>query len=369
MLKVAIVGCGKIADEHAHEVKRAEGSVLVAFCDSETLMARQMHERFEGTVYFNDLNTLLRDVRPDVVHITTPPQSHYPVAMRCLEAGCHLFIEKPFMMTTHEAEEVLDRATRRNLNVTVDHNYQFTTPALRMRALVKAGFLGGPPTHLESYYYYDLSDESYASAFLSDTGHWVRSLPGGLLQNIISHGIARIAEHLSSDSPTVTAHAFTSELLERLGERTIRDELRVLIKDGSTTAYFTFSSQMRPQVFQLRLFGRRNGLFLDDNHHVLIKLKGKKYKSYLEHFIPPVALASELVRSAVANVAGFVSHRLNMNEGMRELIRRFYSSIALGAPLPIPYVEILRTCRIMDAIFLQINSAHDRHSLPLEAIP
>ena len=156
---------------------------------------------------------------------------------------------QPFTLNTEEAERLLQSATARDLKVCVDHNFQFTGPALALRALVADGFLGGPPVHLESYYCYDLSDPNYARAFLSDSGHWVHALPGGLLQNVISHGIARIAEHISSDRPRVIAHGFTSPLLRSLGQRTLRDELRVGIYDEMTTAYFTFSSQMRPQVF------------------------------------------------------------------------------------------------------------------------
>jgi len=356
MLKVGIVGCGKIADEHARQIRRVPGSELVAFYDAEPLMARQMQDRFPGKA-FDDLNRLLSDARPDVVHITTPPQSHFATAMRCLDAGCHVFIEKPFTLDTFEATKLIGTANERRLKVGVDHNYQFTVPAMRMRALVEQGYLGGPPVHIESYYSYDLSDPSYAKAFLGDTSHWVRALPGGLLQNIISHGICRIAEYLKSDSPEVTAQGFTSPLLKSLGEAHLVDELRVLVRDDSTTAYFTFSSQMRPQSAQLRLFGPRNGLLLDDNHHTLIKLDGTKYKSYLENFIPPAKLSYQLIANSIANVRQFVTGRLNMNEGMRELIDRFYQSIALDRPLPISYREILLTSRIMDSILLQLNRA------------
>ena len=48
---------------------------------------------------------------------------------------------------------------------------------------------------MESYYCYELGNSAYASALLGDNSHWVRRLPGKLLQNIISHGIARIAEY------------------------------------------------------------------------------------------------------------------------------------------------------------------------------
>jgi len=359
MLKVAIVGCGKIADEHARQVQRVPGSRLVAFYDAEPLMARQMYERFEGTQAFDDLDTLLAQAKPDVVHITTPPQSHYSTGIRCLEAGCHVFMEKPFTMNTAEAQQLIDAAKAHNVKICVDHNYQFSEPAVKMRALVEAGYLGGPAVHVESYYCYDLGDSTYAKAFLSDTSHWVRSLPGGLIQNIISHGICRIAEHVQSENPQVTAIGSTSPLLRSLGETKIVDELRVVVQDAQTTAYFTFSSQMRPQCQQLRVFGPRNGLMLDDDHHTLTKLDGRKYKSYLHNFMPPAVLGYQLVAGALANAKKFVTGQLNMNEGMRELIARFYQSIAHDAALPIPYREIVLTARIMDDILHQVNRSTD----------
>src|SRR5262249_13018681 len=156
-------------------------------------------------------------VHPDVVHITTPPQSHFALARRCLEAGCHVYVEKPFTLKAQEAVGLITLARERKLKATVGHHLLFSDPAMRMRDLVQSGFLGDGPVHLESYYGYNLGD-AYARAFLGDRQHWLRRLPGGLFQNIISHGISRIAEYLPSDSPTVIAHAFTSRFLRELGE-------------------------------------------------------------------------------------------------------------------------------------------------------
>ena len=100
-----------------------------------------------------------------------------------------------------------------------------------MRELVRNGYLGGKPVHMESIYCYDLSDERYAKSFLGDRGHWVRALPGSLLQNVISHGISKLAEFLHAESPKVVACGFTSPLLERINQNDIIDEVRVIIKD------------------------------------------------------------------------------------------------------------------------------------------
>jgi predicted dehydrogenase len=358
MLRIAIVGCGKIADAHACQIQRIEGCEFVGVCDSEELMAKQLAERFHIRRYFNDLSELLNQTRPDVVHITTPPQSHFSIAKRCLEAGCHVYVEKPFTLYRNEAETLIDVAAAKNLKLTAGHDDQFRHAARRLRQTVREGYLGGAPVHMESYYCYELAESgAYAKALLSDKNHWVRSLPGQLLHNLASHGIARIAEFLVSDTPRVFAHGFVSPLLRKMGETEIVDELRAIINDANgATAYFTISSQMRPSLHQFRIYGPRNGLLLDQDNETLIRLRGARYKSYAEHFFSPLDLARQYFRNTSRNVRSFLANDFHMKSGMKFLIEAFYHSISDGAPLPIPYREIVLTARIMDEIFEQLRA-------------
>ncbi len=248
MLKIAIIGCGKIADAHAFSIQRIDNCRIVGVLDSEELMAKQLYERFPIDAYYTDLNVMLESASPNVVHITTPPQSHFPLAQRCLEYGCHVYVEKPFTLNLNEAIQLINLAKERGLKIIVGHDDQFSPVARRLRRLIKEGFLGGPPIHMESYYGYEMKG-AYANALIGDKNHWVRKLPGQLLQNIISHGLARIAEYLQTDKVNVIVHGFTSPVLKNLGESEIIDELRVIIsEENRITAYFTFSSQMRPDL-------------------------------------------------------------------------------------------------------------------------
>lgn len=358
MLKVAIAGCGKIADAHAAQIQRVEGARIVAAYDRELLMAKQLWERFPVERYFDDLEAMISKTSPDVVHITTPPSSHYSLARFFLERGCHVYVEKPFTLCAEEAYELIEVANRNRRKVTVGHNEQFSHVALRMRKLVADGYLGDAPVHMESHFGYDLGDPAYARALLDDRHHWARSLPGNLLQNIISHGIARIAEFLTSESPQVAAVGFTSPLLKRLGEERIVDELRAVISDESgRTAYFTFSSQAKPCLHQFRIYGQRNGLLLDQDHDMLLKLPGEKYKSYLDKFIPPLELAGQHLAAAWINMRLFIRRDFHMDSGMKNLIEAFYRSIEKDTAVPIPYPEILRTSRMMDAIFSRLQAS------------
>jgi len=370
MLRVAIVGCGKIADAHVAQMRRIKGCEIVAVCDSEPLMARQLYERFPVKAFYSDLMTMLRESSPDVVHITTPPESHFDLARVCLESGANVYVEKPFTLYEREAQELINLANARGLKITAGHDDQFSHVTRRMRALIQSGFLGSGPVHMESYYCYELSETGYAGALLGDKRHWIRRLPGKLLQNIISHGVARMAEFLKSDSPEVIAQGFTSRYLKSRGETEIVDELRVTIsEEGGATAYFTVSSQMRPSLHLFRIYGNKNGLILDQDQEVLIRLRGRRFKSYLEKFVPPVTFAKQYLGNLCTNLRYFLVRDFHMKSGMKYLIESFYRSIEEGSPPPIPYREILLTARIMDSIFLQLdrNKFPAPEELPLHA--
>jgi predicted dehydrogenase len=164
-MKIAIVGCGKVADKHAQQILRIPGAEIVAVSDAEPLMAQQLAERFKIGRYFTSIDEMIARTRPEIIHITTPPQSHFELGKLCLSAGCHVYIEKPFTLNAPETEQLIHLANQNGLKLTAGHNAQFTPAMVRMRELVKAGYLGGKPVHLESVFCYE-------------TGGWVIALIG-----------------------------------------------------------------------------------------------------------------------------------------------------------------------------------------------
>src|SRR4029078_5930573 len=103
MLRIALIGCGKVADQHVQAIRRIADCQIVALCDRELLMARQLGERFGVPECFAEVNEMLGVVKRGVVHITTPPRSHYSLGQQCLAAGSHVYLEKPFGLTADEA--------------------------------------------------------------------------------------------------------------------------------------------------------------------------------------------------------------------------------------------------------------------------
>src|SRR5438445_12909954 len=109
-LRVALVGCGQIADAHLAEIGKLPLAEVVAVCDRERDLASQAAARFAVPKIFDDLEEMLVSTRPDVVHITTPPHTHKPIAIEVLKAGAHAYVEKPFAIDLAETEEVLAAA-------------------------------------------------------------------------------------------------------------------------------------------------------------------------------------------------------------------------------------------------------------------
>ena len=156
---------------------------------------------------------MLRNGGVDAVHVTTPAQSHFALGRLCLEAGCHVYVEKPFTVNAAEADDLIQMAAAAGRRITVGHNLQFSPEAVRLRQLVRDGFLGGPPVHVESVQCYSHDDPTYGKAVLGDPAHWVRRLPGSLLQNLVSHGVSKIAEYLTGDLPALQSISFSSPYL------------------------------------------------------------------------------------------------------------------------------------------------------------
>lgn len=354
-LKVAIVGCGKIADGHVEGIRLLpELATIVAVCDREPLMAEQLAMRFRIPRCFDRLEDLLESERPDVVHVTTPPQVHVALAKQALAAGCHVFVEKPFALDRASAKEVLDLAAQVGRKVTVGYLSFFEPPALALRQMVARGDLG-TPVHVESFYGYDLNG-GFGKALLGDANHWVHRLPGKLFQNIIDHMLNKIAEFVTDDDPEVLAFASTLRS-ERFGDirDQLPDELRVIVRGAKVTGYGTFSSHIRPMAQFVRLYGTRNIAHVDYIGRTVTLASSPQLPSAIGRLGPAFGQGLAHVREGLRNVVSFAKSDFHYFAGMNHLIKAFYASILDGGDPPIPPRDILRIATWMDEIFRQTS--------------
>src|SRR5262249_49765089 len=103
--RVALVGCGRIAQTHCGYLRGLPQVELVGACDVNPAGREAFTNRWQ-LPSFADVDELLSAAQPDVVHVVTPPATHAPLAIQLLKAGVHVLVEKPFAVTTAEAGEM-----------------------------------------------------------------------------------------------------------------------------------------------------------------------------------------------------------------------------------------------------------------------
>jgi predicted dehydrogenase len=354
-LKVAIVGCGKIADGHVEEIRKlGDVAELVAVCDREREMARQLAVRQAISAVYDDFDTMLAKERPDVVHIATPPHVHLMLAKKAIDAGAHVLVEKPLTLRYEDSKALIDHAERAGKKVCIGYGYHFEPPAQRLRALIKEGALGDI-VHLEAFYGYNL-EGAFGAALLGDKDHWIHSLPGKLLQNTLDHPVSKITEFLLDERPTVTASGAVRRSA-RFGD--VRDDLvdeaRIMIRGERVSAYVTFSAHARPVHHFLRVYGTKNTAHVDYNNRTCTLDIAGTLPSALGRLVPAFQSAASYAREGAKNVGMFGKSNFHFFVGFGELFRQFYDAIRTGAPLPISHRDILRTSWILDQVFAQVS--------------
>lgn len=139
---VGLLGYGAIGAEHSRAVSSTTGLRLTAVCDRspQRLAAAQL---LAPDVFATaDADGLLAAADVDLVVVSTPPDSHARWALQALDAGKHVVIEKPFALTTAEADEVLESAEDKGLLAVVYQNRRFDPDFLAIKRLVHEGRLG-----------------------------------------------------------------------------------------------------------------------------------------------------------------------------------------------------------------------------------
>jgi predicted dehydrogenase len=120
-LRVLVAGCGNMGASHARAYHRMPEFQIVGLVSRGPASRRALGTELGGAPEFGDYHEALRATRPDVVSINTYPETHGPFARAAIEAGCHVFCEKPLATTVEEARAVVDAARARARKLVVGY--------------------------------------------------------------------------------------------------------------------------------------------------------------------------------------------------------------------------------------------------------
>lgn len=141
MIKTLIVGCGGIANQHAEGCRLAPSAELYGVCDLDSNRAAAFAEK-HGTRAFSSFDEILKNKEIDLIIISTPDETHCNIAVKSMNSGKHVLIEKPFAMSMDEADMIIDTAEKTGMKAMCGQSLRFRNKFLKVKELVSSGRVG-----------------------------------------------------------------------------------------------------------------------------------------------------------------------------------------------------------------------------------
>ena len=143
-IRIAIVGCGRIADLQCQGYLAHPGAEIAAVCDVDEALARRRAAEWGASRVYTDFEALLRDPEIDAVDIATPHHLHAEQAIAALRAGKGVSLQKPPTHSLAELDAVIAAAGASGARFRVFENFMYYPPHTKARALVDEGAIGTP---------------------------------------------------------------------------------------------------------------------------------------------------------------------------------------------------------------------------------
>ncbi len=147
MIRIGVIGYGYWGPNLVRNCCEAPGAQVACVSDLREDRLGLVSSRYPTVKTTRDFRELIEDPSIDAVAIATPVSTHYELALRALQEGKHVLVEKPLASDTDQVQHLMDMAQKRNRVLMVDHTFVYTGAVRKIRELVQTGGLG------EIYYY------------------------------------------------------------------------------------------------------------------------------------------------------------------------------------------------------------------------
>jgi predicted dehydrogenase len=342
-LKSVLIGCGAIAREHLSVLAELDNVEVAAVCDISPARAEAAADRFRIAKFYTNHRDLLADIRPDLVHITTPPTAHFPIAVDCLSQGLNVFCEKPMTVRYTDFSTLAQMAREKHCVLMENQQNRFHSSVKRIKALIESGEFGDV---VDVQIFLSLNINDPKSAYVDPNApHFGLTLPGGVIGDFLPH-IAYLAYIFTGK--VVDVH--TSWTKQKGCSPLAADEFRGLIKGERTTAFVSFSGNTQPDGFLVRVAGTRMRVEVNlfEPPRLVIK-RSRRGEPAVMTLIDGIAESRQVL---FGTVAGFLRKLggTSSYDGLKEMISNTYRAIELREPQPIPIDEIDATARLVDQL-------------------
>ncbi len=148
MIKIGVVGYGYWGPNLVRNFTENDNTQVVIVADLKPENLAKVKKRYSFIQTTHNFNEVLSNSQIDAVAIATPVFTHYELALKALQAGKHVFVEKPLASNSEQAHRLVEEAEKRKLILFVDHTFVYTGAVRKIKEIVSGGYLG-------KIYYYD----------------------------------------------------------------------------------------------------------------------------------------------------------------------------------------------------------------------
>lgn len=254
MIRIAVVGLGKMGLSHLAIVKAHPEVELAAVCDASGYVLSVL-KKYTGVNTYSDYDAMLREVELDAVLIATPSRTHAGMVRAALERGLHVFCEKPFTLTARDADELTELAHAKGLVTQVGYHNRFVGPFSEVKRLLDAGAIG-TVTHALG--------EAYGPVVLKPKGGTWRSRKeegGGALYDYAAHPLNLLNWYLGEPA------GVGGTVLNSIFSREIDDEVYgTLFYSGGESARISVNwsdESYRKMTTRMTIWGTEGRIFAD----------------------------------------------------------------------------------------------------------
>jgi predicted dehydrogenase len=240
-LNVAVVGYGYWGPNLVRNVSASSAMRLAALCERDSTRADAFRARTPGVTIESDFDQLLLDPSIDAVVVATPPNTHYALCKRALQAGKHVLVEKPLAKTSAQARELIELAGQRGLVIMPGHTFLYSPAVNKVRDLIDDDAVG------EVY---------FVTSSRMNLGKYQ---PDGVVCDLAPHDLSILLHWL--DRPIVQVSASARNIFQ---EHVAETAFITLTFEGGTTANVQVSWLAPRKMRQMLIVGSRRMISYDD---------------------------------------------------------------------------------------------------------
>ena len=344
-LRVGLVGAGHISRTHLAAWRRAAGCTVVGLHDRDRDAARVRADAFRIPSVAEDLDELIEAC--DVVDVCTPPQSHAQIALRVVEAGRHLLIEKPVVTELADWQQLRPEIERRRVSLGVVHNLKFGRGVQRALRWVAEGKIGRVLRLKREFLTHPEADR-----MLVAERHWSHDLPGGRWFETLPHAL-------------YLTHAFAGALgLDHVAAFATPeapsgapvDEVAITLRGHGCIATIDYSAHCQANRRRLTVEGTEGAIEIDVLGDSAVLHRGRDAK-WKRPWTAGLWETGDVLAQWLPDRVGYLLDRARGGTPHSRLIQGFALHLQGAGPNPTPLDEVDYVIRMSDSVGRAIDAA------------